>query len=454
MSEAVKPGRPYQGAARQARTRRTRAAIAAAARSLFAERGYAATTIEAISDRSDTPQATVYRLFSSKLGILKALLDDSVAGDDEAVAMLDRPQVRALLSAADPKDQLAGFAALVRDVMTRVGPVHRILADAARSDQDAASLLAEIARQRHEGQRRIASSLARSGALRPGLAERDAADIIHALASPEVHGLLVSDRGWTSERHEKWLRQILIDQLLPRELPDDHADQTARHKKPGTSGLTNRRDWLAGTPGLTGLLIDKKPFYVKTNFAMRDVVYLDQIEQAEALLKPQRIETLRQLAEPRSCTEVAVELDQTPQRVYYHVKRLQEAGLVRQVAERRVRGINEGIYQAAGRSYWLSPGLVGRIGLRQTRDRLSLGYLVDLMEGVQADVAALDLTRPDLPSIGVSGDIRVRPEQRKAFLDELQQTLQDLFTRYGGADGDAFRLAVACYPKGDPDDRA
>ena len=72
----------------------------------------------------------------------------------------------------------------------------------------------------------------------------------------------------------------------------------------------------------------------------------------------------------------------------------------------------------------------------------------------RSDVAALDLTRPDLPSIGVSGDIRVRPEQRKAFLDELQQTLQDLFTRYGGAEGDAFRLAVACYPKGDPDDRA
>ena len=128
--------------------------------------------------------------------------------------------------------------------------------------------------------------------------------------------------------------------------------------------------------------------------------------------------------------------------------------LARQVAQRQVRGIHEGIYQAAGRSYWLSPRLVGRIGLRQTRDRLSLGYLVDLMEDVQADVAALDLTRPDLPSIGVSGDIRVRPEQRKAFLDELQQTLQDLFTRYGGAEGDAFRLAVACYPKGYPDDRA
>ena len=49
MDWDVKPRRPYEGAVRQARTRRTRAAVVAAARSLFAERGYAATTIEAIS---------------------------------------------------------------------------------------------------------------------------------------------------------------------------------------------------------------------------------------------------------------------------------------------------------------------------------------------------------------------------------------------------------------------
>jgi hypothetical protein len=129
--------------------------------------------------------------------------------------MVDRPQVRTLLSDEDPKKQLDGFAALLREVMARVGPVHRILADAARSDEDAASLLAEIARQRHQGQRRIARSLARSGALPPGLRERDAADIVHALASPEVYGLLVLDRGWNAERYEKWLRSILVDQLLP-----------------------------------------------------------------------------------------------------------------------------------------------------------------------------------------------------------------------------------------------
>jgi AcrR family transcriptional regulator len=216
MNRDVKPRRPYEGAARQARTRRTRAAVIEAAQGLFVERGYAATTIEAISDRSDTPQATVYRLFSSKLGILKAVLDVSVGGDDEAVAMADRPQVRTLFSDQDPEGQLAGFAALLREVMARVGPVHRILADAARSDQDAAALLAEIARQRHQGQQGIARSLARSGFLRPGLKERDAADIIHALASPEVYGLLVSDRAWSGERYEKWLSSILIDQLLPQ----------------------------------------------------------------------------------------------------------------------------------------------------------------------------------------------------------------------------------------------
>ena len=128
--------------------------------------------------------------------------------------MADRPQVRSLLGDPDPVQQVTGFAALLRDLMARTAPVHRLLADAARSDADAASLLAEIARQRHEGQRRIARSLARSGALKPGLRERDAADVIHALASPEVYGLLVFDRGWSGDRYEDWVRAILVDQLL------------------------------------------------------------------------------------------------------------------------------------------------------------------------------------------------------------------------------------------------
>ena len=87
----------------QARTRLARAAVVQAARALFLERGYAGTTIETISDRSDVPPGTVYRLFSSKLGILKAMLDASIAGDDEAVALEDRPHIRALLADQDPR---------------------------------------------------------------------------------------------------------------------------------------------------------------------------------------------------------------------------------------------------------------------------------------------------------------------------------------------------------------
>jgi len=157
----------------------------------------------------------VYRLFSSKLGILRALLDVSAVGDDEAMAMAERPGVRALLADPDPHQQLQGFAGLARDVMSRLAPVHRILVSAAGSDSDAAALLAEHTGQRHRGQGRIARSLARSGALRPGLREREAADIIHALMSPEVYLLLVADRGWSGPQYERWLGHTLIDQLLP-----------------------------------------------------------------------------------------------------------------------------------------------------------------------------------------------------------------------------------------------
>jgi len=201
--------------AAQARTRLARAAVVDAARTLFLERGYGATTIEAISALSDVPPATVYRLFSSKRGILKALLDVSIAGDDESVPVGERPQVRSLLTDTNPEKKLTGFVGMVAQLNARTAPIYRILVSAAAADPDAATLLDELTRQRQEGQGRIARSLARAGALRPKLRERDAGDIIHALMSPEVYGLLVVDRRWTAARYEAWLTQTLVDQLLP-----------------------------------------------------------------------------------------------------------------------------------------------------------------------------------------------------------------------------------------------
>lgn len=215
MATDVKRSRPRDGKGGQARTRLARAAVIEAARTLFLERGYAATTIEAISDLSDVPPATVYRLFSSKPGILKALLLVLIAGDDQAIAMQDRPHVRALLANPDPRNQLSGLAGIIRGIMSRAEPLYRILLSAAGSDPDAAALLADLTRQRQQGQAQVARSLARAGALRPKLRERDAADIIHALTLPEVYRLLVCDRGWSPQRYEQWLTDILISQLLP-----------------------------------------------------------------------------------------------------------------------------------------------------------------------------------------------------------------------------------------------
>ena len=215
MATDVRGRRSTDGQGRQARTRLAHAAVIQAARTLFLDRGYAATTIEAISDLADVPPATVYRLFSSKLGILKALLDVSIAGDDEMVPLPDRANARALFADADPERQLSGFASICRDINSRSAAVYRILVSAAGSDREAAALLADYSQERQEGQGQIARSLARAGKLRPKLKERDAADIIHALMSPEVYRLLVCDRGWQPERYEQWLRDTLISQLLP-----------------------------------------------------------------------------------------------------------------------------------------------------------------------------------------------------------------------------------------------
>jgi AcrR family transcriptional regulator len=198
----------------QARTRLARRAVIDAARTLFLERGYGATTIDAISALSDVPPATVYRLFSSKRGILKALLDISIGGDNDAVPMADRPPVRSLLADPNPKNMVAGFVGIAAQVNSRTAAIYRILVSAAASDPDAATLLDDLTRQRQEGQGRVARALARARALRLNLRERDAGDIIHALVSPEVYGLLVVDRRWPPERYETWLTETLVDQLL------------------------------------------------------------------------------------------------------------------------------------------------------------------------------------------------------------------------------------------------
>lgn len=210
--------RPYDGSRRQAATRATKREVVAAARRLFLDQGYPATTIAEIAEASGTPPATVYRLFGSKRGILKEVLDVTLGGDDEPVDYQHRPEVQAALAAEDPGTMLDSFAQLLRSVMHRAGALQHVLATSAVVDEEAADMLEVIRRQRHTGQARIVRALARRKALRAGLTQVKAADIVYAVMSPEVFRILTVERGWSEDEYQAWLAGTLRTQLLPPEL--------------------------------------------------------------------------------------------------------------------------------------------------------------------------------------------------------------------------------------------
>ena len=207
MAPAVK--RPYDNSRRQAQVRATRLRIIEAAKALFVARGYPATTLEAIAEAADTSLPTLYRLFSSKPALLKAVLDVSFGGDDQPIAFEDRPDVQAARGETDPQALITAFARIGRDFMERSSAILRVLATAAAFDPEAARLMEEIRRQRHTGQSRIVAALAARDDLDPDLESSEAADITYAAFSPDVHYILTVERGWTAEQYERWLVRSL-----------------------------------------------------------------------------------------------------------------------------------------------------------------------------------------------------------------------------------------------------
>lgn len=188
---------------------------------------------------------------------------------------------------------------------------------------------------------------------------------------------------------------------------------------------------------------------------MQDVLYVEVADQAGALLHPLRIEVLKKLAEPRSCPDLAKELDETTQKIYYHVKILESAGLIDKVDERRVRGIMEGLYRARAKSYWLSPALVGKVGgAERARDQMSLDFVLSLAEEIQTDVARLGEKSGEaqtIPSLGLSLQIALDGEEERArFLAELREMLQGLAKKYaakGSTPKEEFQVSLVCYPR-------
>jgi AcrR family transcriptional regulator len=211
----VKSGRRYDSARRKEQARQTRAAILEAAQGLFAERGYASSTIEAIAAEAGVAVDTVYATFGNKRGVLSSLMDVRVGGDDQPIGVLDRPGPQRVRREPSQKRQLAAFAADVTAIIERARPVDDIIRSAAAVDGEIATMRSRLHETRFQNMLQFVGWLSANGPLRQGLSEAEAAGIVWSLTSPEVHRLLRVDRGWSSERYSEWLAETLTRTLLP-----------------------------------------------------------------------------------------------------------------------------------------------------------------------------------------------------------------------------------------------
>jgi AcrR family transcriptional regulator len=206
----VKPTKPTY---RELQAQATAERILQAARRLFRDRGYAATTLELIAAEAGVALPTVYARFKSKRGLLEGLRG----------VMRREAEVTSLITAAidepDPDRKLELYARQVRQQMERGYDVIAIHREASRADAAAA----EAHRKVLDSRARIIGRFARTlkDALAPGVSVRWATDLCWALANEELYRELVAERGWSAEGFEHWLSRTLQKQLLsPGQAPD------------------------------------------------------------------------------------------------------------------------------------------------------------------------------------------------------------------------------------------
>ncbi|AEV84227.1 HTH-type transcriptional regulator mtrR [Actinoplanes sp. SE50] len=223
-SEAVAVKRRYASDHRQEQARQTRAAILAAAARLFVDPGYAATPLTAVAAEAGVAVQTLYKTFRSKPALLSALVDVTVAGDDEPVALPDRPFVAEIRALPGARARLERYARHLTDVHARQAQVMLALAAAATADPDAATIWRKHLADRRAGMLMFATALAATGELRPGHTPETAADVLWLAMDVHNYDWLVRRRGWPVEDFRRWyvdtVAGALLDPLALNRRPD------------------------------------------------------------------------------------------------------------------------------------------------------------------------------------------------------------------------------------------
>ncbi len=212
MDDPVKARRTYDASGRQQQASRTRAAVLAAARQLFLSSGYSTTTIAAVARTAQVSTQQIYKTFGNKAGLVKALFDVAIAGDDEPVAMIERASLTSVREEPDPYVKLRLYGDFVADTAPRHVPVQLLVRAAADTNPDAARLWQQLSQERLRGMTMLARDLATT--LQAGVTVDDARDVMWAQNSPEVWDLLVTQRGWSPARFGSYLAATLTHALL------------------------------------------------------------------------------------------------------------------------------------------------------------------------------------------------------------------------------------------------
>jgi AcrR family transcriptional regulator len=206
--------RAYDSRSRREAAQTTRQSILDAARRLFLEKGYAATTMPEIARAAGIALDTVYAAVGKKPSLFRLLVEAAVSGSDRAVPAEERDYVRAIRKEADAARKLKLYAAALRRIQPRLAPLFRVLQGAAPLDPELDALWHGISQRRARNMRLLARNLAATGRLRPDLSVGKAADIIWSMNSPEFYLLLVEERGWSPGAFERWLADAWIRLLL------------------------------------------------------------------------------------------------------------------------------------------------------------------------------------------------------------------------------------------------
>lgn len=217
VSRPVNPRR-YRSDLREERARHTRQSIVDASRRLFTCQGYAATTIAQIAAEAGVAVDTVYAAVGAKPVLFRLLLETAISGTDQAVPAEERDYVQQIRGQPRARDKLRVYAAAVRAISDRMGPLHLVLRDAAGQSPDLALIRDSIASRRAHNMRMFAQELLDTGDVRPDLDIDEIADVVWSMNSAEFHDLLIHQRGWSPAAFENWL----ADTWCRLFLDDDH----------------------------------------------------------------------------------------------------------------------------------------------------------------------------------------------------------------------------------------